>query len=334
MAGIAPTTMLPALRSREEPFVTVGMPVRQTVGGVPFSIGAWNAAGEELVEARFDRGGRAQIVTPERQEARVEVAGSFIFGGMLQGHYGHFLLETLARAWALIRSAKPIVWLSNDKVTRLRPFHREAFEALGIDPARHVIIHEPTRFERLEVPEPGAILWRSFHPDHARAIGVLPFGSPVPGKRVWLSRAKVSERRSRVLNEPELEALLIADGWSVLHPEDHNIRGQVAAMQGAETLAGFDGSAFHTLVLARDVGARQVIIPRGTVDRLTPTFQTISDAKNLEQIKLGLEMDHVAGDRRASTIVRLRSVEKSFETLRGVVARRAQAEPPAYTNSR
>lgn len=311
----------PALRSREAAFVTLGVPVRQDAGEIPFSIGAWNAAGEEIVEARLDRGGKAQLVTPRRQEAQGDIAGNFIFGGMLQAHYGHFLLETLARAWALIPSTKPIVWLINDRTPKLRPFHREVFDILGIDPARHVIVEQPTRFERLEVPEAGVVLRRSFHPDHARAIGVLPFGLPVPGKRVWLSRSKIGDRKSRVLNEPELEALLIADGWSILYPEDLDIRGQLAAMQDAETLAGFDGSAFHTLILGKGVAARQIIIPRGTVKRIPPTFQTISDAKNLEQVTVFFDMDLLDGGRRASTVAKLRSVEASFEVLRQAVAR-------------
>lgn len=313
------------LRCRDEFGVTLGVPVRVEGSRLPFSVGAWDAMGQEIVEARLDRGGSAKPITPEPQAAQATRAGSFIFGGVIQGPYGHFLIETLARAWALIPSSLPIIWLGNGYKGVVRGSQGQAMDILGIDPARHVFMTVPTRFERLVVPEAGAVLWRSFHPEHARAMGAVPFAPPVPGKRVWLSRSKISETKARVVNEAELEALLIADGWTIMHPEDLDIRGQLAVMRDAETLAGFDGSAFHTLVLAGGVAARLILIPRAGAQRLSPTFQAISNGKGLEQRMLCLDVDIVDGARRNSTIGRLRSVEASFLALRDMAAQPVRA---------
>lgn len=310
---------LPPLRCRDAAGVTLGLPVRTESGSIPFSIGAWDATGQEIIEARMDRGGRTRAGTPVPQEAQASMVGSFIFGGIVHAHYGHFLVETLARAWALIPSELPIIWLDAKGKGRFRPFQKQIFDILGIDPARHVFMEVPTRFEHLLVPEAGAVLWQSFHPQHARAMGVIPFAPPVPGKCVWLSRSKIGETKSRVVNEAELEALLIADGWTIMHPEDHDIRGQLAIMRDAETLAGFDGSAFHTLVLAGGAAARLILVPRHGGHNISSTFQAISDGKGLEQRVLPMEGFVVSGDRRSSTTGALRSVEASFLALREMV---------------
>jgi capsular polysaccharide biosynthesis protein len=307
------------LRCRDELGVTLGLPVRTEGGSIPFSVGAWDATGQEIVEARMDRGGRTRAGTPVPQEAKASMAGSFIFGGIVHAHYGHFLVETLARAWALLPSDLPIIWLDAKGKHGFRPFQKQVLDILGIDPARHVFMEVPTRFERLLVPEAGAVLWQSFHPQHARAMGVVPFAKPVPGKCVWLSRSKISEAKSRMVNEAELEALLIADGWTIMHPEDHDIRGQLAIMRDAETLAGFDGSAFHTLVLAGGAAARLILVPRHGANHISSTFQAISDGKGLEQRMLVMEGVVVSGERRSSKIGALRSVEASFLALREMV---------------
>src|SRR5918997_3586890 len=95
-----------------------------------------------------------------------------IYAGPLYFHFGHFLLESLARAWYAARHPDlPLVWSGqyNWQETPLRPWQREILEVLELrNPTR--IIADPTRFEVLHVPDIGYRYDDRFHPEHAEFL--------------------------------------------------------------------------------------------------------------------------------------------------------------------
>lgn len=238
----------------------------------------------------YGTSGEAQAVP-----ARTELPGRWVYGGYLSDHFGHFLVESLARHWYLRQDGGAgIAW--HARPPRLRPWQVEVFELIGLDPARFHLIREPTRFEALCVPAPGAVLGSFYEARQARALAVWPFRAPRPGKRVWLSRSRFAEAVSRIEGEAETEALLEGHGWIIFHPQAHPIRAQLAMLEDAEVIAGLEGSAFHTLLLAADVRARIRIVPRGR--RLFHAFTMIAEAKGLDQAAVPFEMSFLDGHHR------------------------------------
>jgi hypothetical protein len=73
----------------------------------------------------------------------------------------------------------------------------------------------------------------------------------VPGRRVWLSRSKLADRKQN-LSMPEVEARLAGLGWTILYPEELSFSEQVAALAAAERIAGEQGSAFHSILFLKD----------------------------------------------------------------------------------
>ena len=71
------------------------------------------------------------------------------------------------------------------------------------------------------------------------------------GLAVYLSRARLGGNLRRARNEVEIEAVVAARGFQVLHPQEMSISEQVAAMRGADVVAGCDGSALHLAAFAR-----------------------------------------------------------------------------------
>jgi capsular polysaccharide biosynthesis protein len=73
--------------------------------------------------------------------------------------------------------------------------------------------------------------------------------APASIGKLFISRSGIEESSCRVEGEADLEALLITQGWTVFHPEQHPLAMQVATYRAAQVIAGFEGSALHGLAL-------------------------------------------------------------------------------------
>ncbi|MCD7984818.1 MAG: glycosyltransferase, partial [Desulfovibrio sp.] len=72
---------------------------------------------------------RGRAAVPRRPQARLK--GPCIFGGYMFAHYGHFLLESLSRYYAIAR-CKPWPLLFMSPNPNLRRWQKEAFKNLGL----------------------------------------------------------------------------------------------------------------------------------------------------------------------------------------------------------
>ena len=149
------------------------------------------------------------------------------------------------------------------------------------------IIHEPVLVDELVVPEQGCEFGGFYHPQQAAALAVRPFGESLRGRRIWLSRSGLPDGVARIEGEAEIEERLAAAGWTILAPERLPLAAQLAAIAGAEEIAGFMGSAFHLLLLLDGVSARVRILDRGLPRDLVQTYLSIAEAKGLRQDVLG-----------------------------------------------
>lgn len=205
--------------------------------------------------------------------------GRSVYLGQLPNHYGHFLIEGLARAWALEQLPAPRWYVCHRFVDgsrpRALPYVKAAFAALGIPRRRLAVIDRPTRCEILHVPTP---LFRVTHSVRAEYIDThrrlaawcrdrvsprrrvdLP-----PGARLYLSRRGIPVASRGVANEEAIERLFESFGFTVLHPERLDFCAQLALYGEASVLAGFTGSALHNILYCRP-GTRLIDLgdPRG-----------------------------------------------------------------------
>ncbi len=201
----------------------------------------------------------------DRSNALV-VSGPALYGGILFDHYGHFLLETLSRAWRIAGCAADVYFhkINAEQATfhNLLPWQQELLAALTGDVGRVQFIGQDTVFEELIVPEPGFVSREFCHPLQAQAL--LKVGGKVGQKeakklphaieKVWLSRA--FWQKGRITGEIELEQALEKQGFFICHPERYSVAEQIHLFEHAHYLAGFTGSAFHTVLLARNNGCQ------------------------------------------------------------------------------
>jgi hypothetical protein len=220
--------------------------------------------GEFLPELGLRRGGPAAetqhvvaVAETRNPECKLDTAW---FGGILFGHFGHFLLETLARleTWDVIRSPEPIVFFNPWKFSRLHPFMEGAFGHLGISLERIRLCNAPLEIRSLKVQAPAFQANGFLHVSARSILKKRAHTVPRKGTTVYLARTRASVLR-RVLAEEEFQRRLDNSGLaSIVYPESLSFTKQLASLQMSAVVAGCEGSAFHSLMFA--IGARTSVM--------------------------------------------------------------------------
>ena len=68
--------------------------------------------------------------------------------------------------------------------------------------------------------------------------------------KLYVSRSGLLGTPGQVVFEHQLEKALQAEGYSVFHPQDHDLETQVATYRAADVILGVEGSAFHLVAYA------------------------------------------------------------------------------------
>lgn len=181
-----------------------------------------------------------------------------VFLGYLVDHYGHFLLEGLARTWATEELPNlPCIWATEGSP---RAWQKEICELLGFG-NRMRSLKVPTRFKRLLVPDVGYRIQDVFNPKHASFLGRLGSQLEGNGPKLWLSRSRL-RGKDYVENEATIEAILSQSGWTIYSPENDSISEQIRKMSRAVAIAGVEGSALHTTVLLKHPPPLMIVLRR------------------------------------------------------------------------
>lgn len=286
---------MPPLGIRELARATV-MPYRRGKARGTWEMGVFDNKGACVEETltrhpRLD-GKETKVGVPATfRPASAEHTGAAIYLGPLLEHFGHFLLESLARLWfAKAHPELPVVWscrvgpgATHRPEGHLSRWQRDVLELLRLEnPA--MFVDAPARFERLIVPELGYRFRSAFHPEHVAALETVPH-RPQPGRKLWLSRAKL--KRLQNLSMEEVERRLAALGWTILYPETLPFPQQIAEFAAAERVAGEQGSAFHSLIFLGNPEKLRVDIfledPRQRKTARNTNYDIIARSKGFEQ---------------------------------------------------
>lgn len=219
---------------------------------------------------------RARKPTPPPElrpgEPALDLPGTHLFAGHFRGHFGHFLVESTARLWALDHLDTPpdsILYLPYRGAAganlRAMGGHEGFFRLLGIDTP---IRTHPTvlRVERLIVPElgfgwseryAGSPAYRAFMQGRLRAAT-----RPEGGESLYVSRAKLNAQRGGILGETVIEENLARAGYEVFHPEKHPVEVQIARYRAARQIVALDGSALHLAAFVAEPGTRVGMVLR------------------------------------------------------------------------
>ena len=218
----------------------------------------------EALPDRFD-----DPITVDREriaQAAVVLEGSAVYLGQLSSHFGHFLLESLARAWILefVGPDCGIVFHHAVRSFKLQPFAVRMLEALGVQEHRLVVASRDHVCRRLLVPssQNWILFCMSTHFgrvfDKLRTALTSDITDHFPKKvyftrrqlaqRVQASDAKSGSLRRSYANEEELERIFDRAGYEIVAPERLTLEAQIAMVSRATHIAGTTGSAMHLAI--------------------------------------------------------------------------------------
>ena len=259
-------------------------------------------------------------------EPITDLPGRHLFAGHFRGHFGHFLVESTARLWALDHVPDrydSILYLpyrgETGQITRAIEAQAGFFRLMGIETPVHT--HATTlRVEELHVPElgfgwldryAGSPAYRHFMQDRLNAA------VPAEGcDKLYISRARLNPQRGGVLCEVAIEQNLARLGYDIFHPEKHPLEVQIARYKAARQVIALDGSALHLAAYVLPKTARvAMILRRSRANAADYVLQFQSFAGITPHVIDVISRDWVAGD---ATRVDFRSVgEIDFSALFG-----------------
>ena len=214
------------------------------------------------------RNARPLTQPPRMPEAAPSaLAGHWVWGGVLAGHFGHFLVESTGRLWGMreVREADGIIFMpKGPKLTELSRWQAEFFELAGVT-GRVILATEPLRVERLSVPGQGFGLGDIVNGTKATRDFFSRFGAgiaPEVGAKLYISRSKLSDQKGLLIGEHALEERLAAEGYDIFHPQKHSMTEQVARYKAATQVIAAEGSALHFFAMVARPNQRLAMILR------------------------------------------------------------------------
>ena len=201
-----------------------------------------------------------------------QIQGTHIYGGILIGHFGHFIVEGLSRLWAVRRQppVKSIVFVRGLGIPLLNrdaipDYAAELFSLLGL--GAPVALHDgPVQFEQLSVPAQlfGFHYMRGHPVFHSFVHSLRHVGRrPKLSTKVYVSRSKLGGNMTGgILCESLIEDNLSSYGYNIFHPQDLSIEAQIGLYNNTSQLIFAEGSAIHLFGLVARHSHKVALIRR------------------------------------------------------------------------
>lgn len=224
--------------------------------------GVVDASGEYVASSAIER--RVQyaysVSDSEFRDERV------IYCGYLIKHWGHFLVEAVARLWYALESTEKLIFVTDvGKDTGISGNYKEFFELLGVYD-RVEIINKPICFREVVVPQLG-YKTNVYYSDEYRAIFariadnvVAPDGWKGPDK-IYLSRSRLKGISQKEMGHGMLDNFFAKNGYQVIHPQELSLSDLILLLKNCSECAAFSGTLPHNMLFAPD-GSKLTIVER------------------------------------------------------------------------
>lgn len=319
------------------PDLPEGLRTHRGVRLLPGAAGLYDVSGQRILSTWLRRGSPGGLVVidrlppvgPSARRGRAAPIEAMVFlPSVGLPHFGHLLTEGAAHLWPLLDPAPGLDGIAGKPAllvvaTAYPDVCAQLSRLLGLPRQRVVSTLELGRAQWVQtahVPMPSMVNRWAIAPRHFanvrtvvdRCHGLTPGDIRVGGRgrscpKVYLSRAALPAPARRVAQEDELEAHLRGMGWTIVHPEQLDMRSQLDALGSARVIAGCLGSAFHLLMyFGTEVSGRRVIGLGGDAHQTNENFPLQFSGQGLDYrhvVCLAPDPDCVKTDRHLIDLV-------------------------------
>lgn len=245
--------------------------------------GVYRPDGSLVEEARHNASSYENVPGAVALTAARTMPGTYLYGGVLRNHFGHFLVESIGRLWGLDHAdadLKGIVFNPYygrfpgtehpNETYEEKTFIKEFFELLNINAPR-IFPAGIWQFEKLIVPGQlmmntayeglgGHPVLREFLSKRLKSsLGPIPDN---PRQSIYVSRGNVAATLNIFLQEEVIENNLRKNGYEIIYPETLNLRDQLDVYRNSCRIIFAEGSAGHLIALAANPKQRIGMIRR------------------------------------------------------------------------
>jgi hypothetical protein len=234
--------------------------------------GVFDAAGRSVSAASLTRKGGRRILGIETRaldnDEVLTLDEEVVFLGWYRAHFGHFLLESMARTWVLGELPSHVrVMFLNGSATDDSPVPRDILKALGVPAERVLEVNRPFRIRRLIIPEPlyelgFAAHAQASHPHRVVAERIQQTGRAGRSDQpVYLSRRMLRGGTRHVAGEAQFEDLLRENGVLVVYPDGMGLADQVRIFNRHADIICLQGSGAHGILFALEGPRLHILTP-------------------------------------------------------------------------
>ncbi len=196
-----------------------------------------------------------------------------VYCGYLVNHWGHFLIEGIARLWYCLSDPKEVDWyvFTSDigGETEAKANYLAFFQLLGIAD-KLKIINQPVRYRSVIIPE-RAYGYRHYYSEQYKEIFERVVANALTKKEQYTTSEKVFFSRSRFQKARKYEAGLDMlddyfkrNGYEIIYPEQLSLEEMICKIRSAKWCASESGSTPHNMLFAAD-GQKLIVIERQSV---------------------------------------------------------------------
>ena len=230
---------------------------------------------EEDRRLRHTRGRRPVDSFDASAVVKDRLPGRYAYGGFVYHHFGHVMAETVHRILPSRRydPERSFIFVNSRdwKSFELLPAHvQQIYQFLGLRPDTIKIISSSHLVENLLVSEAGSDLGGGPKEPYLDLLDTYTgpqldrmFGSTRSGKKIYVSRSKLSINGGTLCGEKYIENALAAEGYEIFHPQEHPFAVQMDTYRKADLVIFLEGSACHGAeLLGRDAINNCILLSR------------------------------------------------------------------------
>ena len=225
--------------------------------------------------------------TVDRKEI-VKLDENVIFGGVLLGHFGHFMMECWNRLWYVLQhpELKLKILFITSAHGGYHLYFDEFFRLMGLEKERIVYVQKPTQCRFIMIPEQAQYSFVNFTKEYLFPYQAIKSGvTPGKSKKLYLTRTENNDSDNKkkwdaqYFNEKYFEDFFTARGFESVQMNRLSIKEQISLVMGADEIAAVTGTLTNWAIFCKP-STKFIMLNR--IHRMTVHFQgLVNEAVNL-----------------------------------------------------